>query len=168
METKEKQRYYEKLYRETRASIEQYLRCLLHNSSAVEDVIQEVYLEAYRKLDVLEQHPEPRGFLFRVARNKALHWIRDKNRIDRAEVLCEDTVLATKEYEGDVYEEADIRTTVQSVLTAEEYRLFDAHYICGYTEKEIATARQKSPASVRMHYCRMVKKLRKSIRDAGL
>ena len=40
METKEKQRYYEQLYRETRASIEQYLRCLLHNSSAVEDVIR--------------------------------------------------------------------------------------------------------------------------------
>ena len=44
----------------------------------------------------------------------------------------------------------------------------DVKFRIGYTEKEIAAARQKSPASVRMHYCRMAKKLRKSIRDAGL
>lgn len=163
METKEKQLYYEQVYRETKSSLEHYLTILLHNSSAVEDVIQEVYLEAYRKLDVLIHHPEPRGFLFRVARNKALHWIRDKNRIDRAEFLCEDSILATKEDEGDAFEEADIRMTVQSVLTEEEYRLFDAHYIRGYTAKEIAATRQKSHASVRMNCCRMTRKLRKSM-----
>jgi len=163
METKEKQRYYERIYRETRQAVEHYLVILLHNSSAVEDVIQEVYLEAYRKLDVLVHHPEPRGFLFRVARNKALHWIRDKNRIDRAEFLCEDSVLATKEDECDAYEEADIRMTIQGALTEEEYRLFDAHYICGYTTKEIAATGHRSHAAVRMNCCRMTQKLRKSM-----
>ena len=165
METNEKQLYYERLYRETKKPLEQYLAGMLHNYSAVEDVLQEVYLEAYRKLDVLVHHPEPRGFLFRVARNKAMHWMRDKNRIQQAEFLCEDTLLATREYEVDAYAESDIRITVKELLTDEEYRLFEAHYVRGYTAKEIAATKQKSHASVRMNCSRLTRKLRKSITE---
>jgi len=167
METKEKRLYYEQFYRETKKAVEHYLMMLLHNYSVIEDVSQEVYLEAYRKLDILLEHPEPRGFLFRIARYKALHWIRDENRLEQEEYPCEDAVLETKLAEGDEFEAADIRRTLETLLTKEEYFLFEEHYIKGYTEKEIAVTRQKSHAAIRMSCSRMTRKLREKIAEDG-
>lgn len=160
MKTKEALVYYEQIYRDTKPAIEHYLRMLLHNCSMIEDVSQEVYLEAYRKLDVLMQHPEPRGFLFRMARYKALHWLREKNRVEQEEVLCADSVLVLQGTEEDAYRAAEMLVTVEKLLTKEEFGIFEAHYLQGYTEKEIAIGRQKSHAAVRMSCSRMTRKLR--------
>ena len=160
MRTKEELAYYEQFYRDTKRAVEHYLMMLLHNHSVIEDVSQEVYLEAYRKLDVLMQHPEPRGFLFRMARYKALHWIRERNRIEQGEYLCEDSVLAMKLMERDEFESTDIMLSLESLLTEDEYRLFEEHYIMGYSEKEIALKKQKSYTAVRMRCSRITKKLR--------
>lgn len=167
METKEELLYYEQFYRDTKRAVEHYLMALLHNYSVIEDVSQEVYLEAYRKLDVLMQHPEPRGFLFRMARYKALHWLRERNRIEKEEYLCEDTVLMESASDEDGFKTTEVRLTVEHLLTEEEYRLFDAHYIQGYTAKEIAAARQKSHAAVRMSCSRMTRKLREKMANSG-
>lgn len=161
METKEEM-YYEQFYRDTKKAVEHYLMMLLHNYSVVEDVAQEVYMEAYRKRDILMNHPEPRGFLFRVARYKALHWLRENRRMEQEEFLCENSVLGMRVAEGNEFEAAEIRLTVEELLTAEEYSLFEAHNIQGYTEKEIAATKQKSHAAVRMSCSRMTRKLRKS------
>ena len=165
MKTKEELVYYEQFYRDTKPAVEHYLMMLLHNYSVIEDVAQEVYLEAYRKLDVLMQHPEPRGFLFRMARYKALHWIREKNRIEREEFPCEDSVLVMKVSDKDAYRAAEILMTVEALLTKEEYSIFEAHYVQGYTEKEIAVTRHKSHAAVRMSCSRMTRKLREMMRN---
>lgn len=167
METKEELLYYEQFYRDTKPAVEHYLMMLLHNYSVIEDVSQEVYLEAYRKLDVLMQHPEPRGFLFRMARYKALHWMRDRNRIENEEYLCDDEVLMTKASDEDEFKAAEVRLTIKKLLTEEEYRLFDAHYVQGYTEKEIAANKHKSHAAVRMSCSRMTRKLREKMVDNG-
>lgn len=163
METKEELLYYEQFYRDTKPAVEHYLMMLLHNYSVIEDVSQEVYLEAYRKLDVLMQHPEPRGFLFRMARYKALHWIRERNRIEQEEFLCEDSVLVMNVSDDDVYRAAEILIAVEELLTKEEFSIFEAHYIQGYTEKEIAATRHKSHAAVRMSCSRMTRKLREKM-----
>ena len=167
MKTKEELAYYEQFYRDTKKAVEHYLMMLLHNHSVIEDVSQEVYLEAYRKLDVLMQHPEPRGFLFRVVRYKALHWLRERNRIEQGEYLCDDSALAMKLIDGDMFEAADIRISLKSLLTEDEYRLFEEHYIMGYSEKEIAQTRQKSHAAVRMSCSRMTRKLREKVMANG-
>lgn len=166
MKTKE-ELYYEQIYRDTKTAIERYLMMLLHNCSVIEDVSQEVYLEAYRKLDVLMQHPEPRGFLFRMARYKALHWLREKNRIEQGEVPCEDSVLVMQVSDEDAYRAAEILMTVEELLTKEEFSIFEAHYIQGYTEKEIAVTREKSHAAIRMSCSRMAHKLREKMVDSG-
>ena len=160
MRTKEELAYYEQFYRDTKRAVEHYLMMLLHNHSVIEDVSQEVYLEAYRKLDVLMQHPEPRGFLFRMARYKALHWIRERNRIEQGEYLCEDSVLAMKLMERDEFKSTDIMLSLESLLTEDEYWLLEEHYIMGYSEKEIALKKQKSYTAVRMRCSRITKKLR--------
>ena len=167
MRTKEELLYYEQFYRDTKPAVEHYLMLLLHNYSVIEDVSQEVYLEAYRKLDVLMQHPEPRGFLFRMARYKALHWIRENNRIEQEEFSCEDSVLGMKVSDEDAYKEAEIMMTVEELLTKEEYSIFEAHYVQGYTEKEIATTKQRSHAAVRMSCSRMTRKLREKMTNNG-
>ena len=167
MRTKEELAYFEQFYRDTKKAVEHYLMMLLHNYSVIEDVSQEVYLEAYRKLDVLMQHPEPRGFLFRMARYKALHWLRERSRVEQEEFSCEDAVLVMKVADEDAYGATEILVTVEGVLTKEEFGIFEEHYIQGYTEKEIAATRQKSHASVRMSCSRMTRKLRETMTNNG-
>ena len=163
MKTKEEMLYYEQFYRDTKPSVEHYLMMILHNYGVIEDVAQEVYLEAYRKLDVLMQHPEPRGFLFRMARYKALHWIREKNRIEQGEVPCEESVLRMKGADEDAYRTAEMLMTVERLLTKEEYCIFEAYFVQGYTQREIAATRHKSHAAVRMSCSRMTRKLREQM-----
>ena len=52
------------------------------------------------------------------------------------------------------------KMAMQTQLTKEEFGIFEAHYLQGYTEKEIAAGRQKSHAAVRMSCSRMTRKLR--------
>lgn len=167
METKEERLYFERFYRDTKSAVENYLMVLLHNCNIIEDVSQEVYLEAYRKLDVLMQHPEPRGFLFRVARYKALHWLREKNRIEHGEYPCDCEALVGKVSDEDAYLATEILVSVEELLTKEEFSIFQAHYIQGYTEKEIAATRHKSHAAVRMNFSRLTRKLREKMEQNG-
>ena len=162
MKTKE-ELYFEQFYRDTKSAVEHYLKVLLHNYSVIEDVSQEVYLEAYRKLDVLMQHPEPRGFLFRMARFKALHWLREKYRIEQSEVLCEDSVLVMQVSDEDEYRSLEMLMMVEQVLTEDEFSIFEAHYLKGYTEKEIAVTKNKSHGAIRMSCSRMTRKLREKM-----
>lgn len=46
---------------------------LTASPDAAEDVVQEVFLLAWRKHDVLARHPDPRGWLYLAARNVVQH-----------------------------------------------------------------------------------------------
>jgi RNA polymerase sigma-70 factor, ECF subfamily len=69
-----------------------FIRRLLQNDEQAEDLVQEVWLAAYRQLPRLRQAELFRTWLYRIARNKALTFVRDRpppavplERIDLAE-----------------------------------------------------------------------------------
>ena len=56
---------------------------LTGSQAAAEDIVQEVFLIAWRKRAVLAAHPEPRGWLVRAAINRVRHHQRSYARLHR-------------------------------------------------------------------------------------
>ncbi|HAT10262.1 MAG TPA: hypothetical protein DCS97_06655 [Planctomycetes bacterium] len=82
----------------------------VRDHAAVDDLWQEVSLRVLRRLHTLEQPGAARGWLYQIARNAAMDWLR---RCDRA------VVRATGELPEPTATGQDGRTPIDDVLSAE-------------------------------------------------
>jgi len=57
-----------------------YIRCLLEDADRSDDVLQEVWLMVYKKINTLRDASAFSVWLYRMARNRAIRLLRDENR----------------------------------------------------------------------------------------
>lgn len=69
---------FERLLAEHRAAAERYVRFRLSSRSDADDVLQEVYLTAYRRFDQLKTKEAFKAWLISIARNKCTDYFRKK------------------------------------------------------------------------------------------
>ena len=74
------------------------IRRYVHDDSVVDDLFQEVSLKAVTRLDQLRERSRMRGWLFRVARNASLDWLRAQARRPNKTELVADLDPDTNEY----------------------------------------------------------------------
>ncbi len=65
---------------EHRPAIARYLRRILRRADEADDLVQETFVRAVRRLDTLEDDGAFRGWLFQIATNLALDRLRQRNR----------------------------------------------------------------------------------------
>ena len=65
------------------------------------DVLQEVYLTAYEKIESLSEHENPVGWLKQTAKYKTYHVFEKKNRID--EILTDENIMSLNQKFEDDY-----------------------------------------------------------------
>lgn len=82
----------------------------IHDHAAVDDLWQEVSIRVLRRLHTLEQPAAARGWIYQIARNAAMDWLR---RCDRA------IVRPTGELPDPTATGADGRPPIDGVLSAE-------------------------------------------------
>ena len=70
-----------------------YIRRLLEDASRSDDVLQEVWLTVYRKLNTLRDASAFSAWLYRTARNQAISTMRDENRHDVVERQIESDLI---------------------------------------------------------------------------
>lgn len=112
---------------------------VLHDSGQAEDVLQEVFLQLWRKpAAFVQQRGSLGGWLVVVARNRAIDLLRRRKPSDSVE----DVVLASS---IDVAEEAERNTTMQKVrqviaeLPDEQRKTLELAYFEGLSHTEIAS-----------------------------
>lgn len=112
---------------------------VLHDSGQAEDVLQEVFLQLWRKpAAFVQQRGSLGGWLVVVARNRAIDLLRRRKPSDSVE----DVVLASS---IDVAEEAERNTTMQKVrqviaeLPDEQRKTLQLAYFEGLSHTEIAS-----------------------------
>lgn len=66
--------FFDELYNSEFTQIEKYVRRMLYDSNAVEDIVQETFFEVYRKREELMKHPNIKGWLRVTAKNKVMKW----------------------------------------------------------------------------------------------
>lgn len=126
----------------------------------VEDVVQETFLEAYKKAEVLAEHPNPLGWLYLTARNKMLSLSGSKKD------LCffedgEEAYLNRAKMNDAKYGEVELEESIKAVISEKDYQMLCDYYLNGYNSGELAGKYGVERGSLRMQVSRLKKKLRK-------
>lgn len=123
--------------------------------SDVDDVVQEVFVSAYRGLKTLRKRESAGPWLATIARNKSAEYFRKRK---STEELPDDTV-SKKRFDDEAVEALEaIRSLPDTYRETLMLRLVE-----GYTGPEISKLTGLTEASVRVNLHRGMKKLRKKL-----
>jgi RNA polymerase sigma-70 factor (ECF subfamily) len=158
------------LYRRYRNRILALTLHLTGNENDAEDVTQEVFLRAYKKLDSFEGRSHFFTWVYRMAVNRALNAKRDKKR--RREAVLDDPRIEralTIDSNGDPERETELRRTYSLLLAALDKLPASMRTsvvlvtLQGLSHQEAAIVQQCSPGTIawRIHEARS--RLRKSL-----
>ena len=154
---------FDALYRDSARDLYAYVRTLLGDDSAAEDVTALAFERAYRRRESFDaRRGSQRGWLFGIARNAALDELRRRRRAAPLVGELPDERAAAPDEEADL---AVRRTTVRAALAAldaRERELVALKFHGGLSNAELATVlgTSESNAGTRLH--RAVAKLREA------
>lgn len=149
----------ETLYRELGPDLLSYLRRRLTDRHAAEDLLQETFLQAARRLERVSQAVSPRAWLYGIARNVAVTALRRRRRVEplpgevAAEMPADDQRLA--EVRAAI---ADLPDTLRETL---ELRLR-----CDLSYEEIAAVLGIPVGTVRSRLHLALQRLRAATQEA--
>lgn len=126
-----------------------------------EDVVQETFLEAYRKMDILVEHPNIMGWLYTTAKNKMLKLSSKREIYSPLDEGFNN--VECKEVSGDSYGEIELAETIKSSVSEKDYAILRDYYVNGYSSEEVAERHGIDKGVIRMRISRMKKKLRDNI-----
>ena len=160
----EKQKVITQVYAETNELLRIYVRTCVSNTDAVEDIIQEVFMEALRKFEVFSTHPNQIGWLYVTARHKMQEYEKRcrRNRIAVGDIEEEFSEIGERD-RG--YLLCELDQTIQSALSSEEIQRFRRYFIWGYTVEEMAKREGITVNNMRVRITRLRRKLREIIKD---
>lgn len=141
------------------------LRCYTSSCTDASDIVQEVFLLAFRKWDRLREHPNPVGWLMKttcyVCSNHARARYRQLNKESRspdAQRLCYSGSLRTSQAD-DAYTRQDTLLSVEQLLSPDEYRLLKAYCSDRCSMETLCCLTGLSPAALRVRIHRIRRKL---------
>lgn len=158
---KTKEKFFYKVYDQTYYNLKKYVRRRSADSSLVDDILQEVYLEVFRHIEDLQTHENYVGWIYKTAENKVkkVNSIYN-NHVANEIVCCEETMenIAVEDREPDyiVYED------LKNILMQDEYELLMKKYVVGYSHKELADMTGNTLAGNKMRISRIIKKLKQN------
>jgi RNA polymerase sigma-70 factor (ECF subfamily) len=124
--------------------------------SDADDLVQDVFVSAYRKLPSLRTPEAFRGWLAAIARNRATEFHRTARRFERADLT------AAEEPRGDDERAAIALDAIRKLPEAYRETLI-LRLVEGMTGPEIAERTGLTPDSVRVNLCRGMKLLREQL-----
>ena len=93
---------FKKLYEESYEEMLKFMKGIFYwDWQEAYDILQEVYLTAYEKIDSLSQHDNPVGWLKQTAKYKTYHVFEQKNKIN--EILTDENIMSLNQKFEDDY-----------------------------------------------------------------
>ena len=118
------------LYCDVSRDLEATLRYTLRNAQDAADAAQETWARAWAHWHELQQHPQPRAWLFRTAHNCALDAIRRRRTVSVSPF--DDTLAAPESHLESQVAEREIFATIFAELSHDQLRAF-ALALAGYS-----------------------------------
>ena len=145
-----------------------FLRRLCHNGAEADDLAQETFLIAYKKLSTYNASGEFGGWLCSIAYRCFLQHQRGKKRKGEIDVQF----AATQEFESDRYyaisaEQIDLERAMQHI-EQHEAAAITLNLTLGFSHSEVADIMQLPLGTVKSHINRGLQKLRAIIRPAAV
>lgn len=122
--------FFEKLYRDNFKNLFKYAYRLTYEKNMAEEITQDAFTEAYRKIELLSKHENPAGWLYITVKNIARVYMREYMNLKRLLPLEEIAITAAHDECGDVL--------LRSFLNEEESQIIKKFYIEKKSLNEIA------------------------------
>lgn len=160
---RKKEDYFTQLYYNTYQGLRRYVQRVSAVGEIVDDILQEVYLEAFRHVDDLIAHENSIGWLYKTADNKSkkLNSIYYKHIVHETEFEEGMSDYLGKEDTSDLL----MFDEYKNILREDEYALLMKRYNEGYSHKEIAEMTGNTLAGSKMKISRIKQKLQKNLNN---
>ncbi len=149
------------LFEQYHVEIYGYLARLLRDRQAAEDLVQETFLRALRSGGQLRGIENPRAWLYRIATNLALNWIKRRGR------LAWLPWRANRGDSNDYAESLDLRNEIEKALAhlpADHQALLILSIHFGFTLRELALALGTSEGAIKVRMFRAREQFRQAYR----
>lgn len=159
MKKEKKDQKFEQFYNATYKEINNYIK-LLYRCKPEEtcDFLQDVYLTAYEKFEIVSKHQNPIGWMKVTARNKYLQYFRKKSLTEKLSI---DQYCFYKELSLEDDYSFLLLEDLKKILSIDEYEMF-LTYVQGYfSSKELANIKRVSDQAIRSKLSRIRKRLQK-------
>lgn len=158
-------------YKENRTGLLNYIKSRINRLEEAEDIVQDVYLQAMKSMNIAEPIENLFGWLFTVANNKIIDWYRKKSRHNvpfEEEHSLMEMLDIDDNHHFDTHSKKMISDSIMKAIDSlpiEQKNVFIMHSIENRTFKEIAAVENVSinTALARNRYA--VLNLRKQLSD---
>lgn len=154
--------FFEDLYRSEYENIRKYVSRMVTDSNGIEDIVQETFYEAYRKITELRVHPNVPGWLRVTAKNKIMKW-EDKQKKYSLDFEFLLKNAENKNGRADDFKMVEAYSTVRKVLSEEELEILRCYYEYGYTSQEMAKRLGVTETCFKVRILRMKQKIKNSL-----
>ena len=113
----------ETLYQEHYKRLLAYVTSSVQNRDRAQDIVQDVFHEALRRIDIVTLHENPGGWLMVTAKNKIQEYKRTRNRDLRCLTSLDYDISVDSLQDIDNVQEEPLIKRIKSVLSASEFRL---------------------------------------------
>ncbi|MBQ9990605.1 MAG: sigma-70 family RNA polymerase sigma factor [Lachnospiraceae bacterium] len=160
MNKKQKEKYFNELYEKSYEGLSRFVQYRSSNPAFAEDILQEIYLEAFRHIEKLKEHENPRGWLYKAANYKILKLNAAYLRRQTHETRIEDW---TQLPENPGSEQTEDFEEYKAILKEDEFSFLMMKYEQGYSHRELAKMTGSTEAGSKMKLSRILAKLRKGL-----
>lgn len=130
------QKEFEMLLSECKNAIERFVRYRIPLKDDADDILQEIYLTAWLKKDLVKKKSSFKAWCIRIAQNKCNDYFRTKTKPSEIslDVLPEDQYVYTR---FGIAEESIVHETLQQ-LSVNDKEVLQLYYFRGFSQAEIA------------------------------
>lgn len=136
----------------------------IQNHNDADDLVQEVFLKVFRKIDTYNPNYKFNNWISEIARNTALDYIKKKQNYDY-ELLKDDAIIIddTQNSEHNSINDS-LDEKIKSILNDDEYQIVTYRIYFDFKFKDIAKMLDSNVSIVSSKYFRAINKLKKKIR----
>lgn len=148
-------------YFETYKDLYRYVNRMDGIQGMEEDVVQEVYILAYVKWDVVYRHPKPMAWLY-VTANYLVKNLRrlTKNRALSLELFNDTRNISVLEAD---FGKVEWRLALHKILSEKDWEILWKYCVEGYEIAELARLMKSSENSIRMQISRIRRKIKRQL-----
>jgi RNA polymerase sigma-70 factor, ECF subfamily len=136
----------EELFSHHEQELGRFVAQLVHSRQLADDLVQETFLAAWRSRADLEHVRDPRAWLYGIARNRVLMYLRGWRRAIAAYERFVERQVPVPPEEADAYA---VRDLMARTLSPEERAVIVLFHLHGFRADEIAAISGRSPDAVR-------------------
>lgn len=158
----EQNAFFSRLYHENYTKLLNfaYNATMRRDIMAAEDIVQNTFCEALKKVDELMEHPNPEGWLWETARNL----LRARARKASLRELGLEDCKAEPSFEESRYNMSELKIVVEEILDPEEKELFEKYFLEKHSTREMAKREQMTENAFKVKMHRIRKKIQEQLK----